>query len=93
MAMKQLCSSIARRIMSTHQIPASPISSYSSMASSSSIPEAIVCGRGDKKTKRGKRFKGSYGNSRPKKKDMIQRFKDKLEVPSNTPWPLPFKVI
>ncbi|KNA24469.1 hypothetical protein SOVF_015330 [Spinacia oleracea] len=94
MAMKQLCSSIARRIMSTHRFPESPISApYSSMASSSSLSESIVCGRGDKKTKRGKRFKGSFGNSRPKKKEMIQRFKEKVEVPSNTPWPLPFKLI
>ena len=52
-----------------------------------------MCGRGDKRTKRGKRFKGSYGNSRPKKKEMIQRFKEKVEVPSSTPWPLPFKLI
>ncbi|KRH51456.1 hypothetical protein GLYMA_06G007700v4 [Glycine max] len=41
-----------------------------------------VCGRGDKKTKKGKRFKGSYGNARPKKEKMIERIKDKVEVPS-----------
>ncbi|RDX67615.1 30S ribosomal protein S31, mitochondrial, partial [Mucuna pruriens] len=40
-----------------------------------------LCGRGDKKTKKGKRFKGSYGNSRPKKEKMIERIKDKVEVP------------
>lgn len=53
----------------------------------------VVCGRGDKKTKRGKRFKGSYGKSRPKKDKMIERIKDKVEVPRSTPWPLPFKLI
>ncbi|KAL1338263.1 hypothetical protein HN51_032942 [Arachis hypogaea] len=52
-----------------------------------------VCGRGDKKTKKGKRFKGSYGNARPKKEKMIERIKDKVEVPRSTPWPLPFKLI
>nr|ADE76991.1 unknown [Picea sitchensis] len=53
----------------------------------------VVCGRGDKKTKKGKRFKGSYGNARPKKDKMISRLKEKIEVPSSTPWPLPFKLI
>lgn len=52
-----------------------------------------VCGRGDQKTKKGKRFKGSYGNARPKKEKMIERIKDKVEVPRSTPWPLPFKLI
>ncbi|KAI4367695.1 hypothetical protein MLD38_023402 [Melastoma candidum] len=55
--------------------------------------EVIECGRGDKKTKKGKRFKGSYGNVRPKKEKMIERIKDKVEVPRSTPWPLPFKLI
>ncbi|XP_057436722.1 30S ribosomal protein S31, mitochondrial [Lotus japonicus] len=53
----------------------------------------ILCGRGDKRTEKGKRFKGSYGNSRPKKEKMIERIKDKNEVPRSTPWPLPFKLI
>uniref|UniRef100_A0A2N9GWG8 30S ribosomal protein S31, mitochondrial n=1 Tax=Fagus sylvatica TaxID=28930 RepID=A0A2N9GWG8_FAGSY len=53
----------------------------------------IVCGRGDKKTKKGKRFKGSYGNARPKKEKKIERIKDRVEVPRSTPWPLPFKLI
>jgi 30S ribosomal protein S31 len=52
-----------------------------------------LCGRGDKKTKRGKRFKGTYGNARPKKEKKIERIKDKVEVPRSTPWPLPFKLI
>ncbi|KAK3129636.1 hypothetical protein QOZ80_6BG0482620 [Eleusine coracana subsp. coracana] len=55
--------------------------------------EAMTCGRGDKKTKRGKRFKGSFGNARPKKEKKIERIKDRVEVPRSTPWPLPFKLI
>ncbi|KAI3718393.1 hypothetical protein L6452_19262 [Arctium lappa] len=56
-------------------------------------PSPVLCGRGDKRTKKGKIFKGSYGNSRPKKEKKIQRIKDKVEVPRSTPWPLPFKLI
>ncbi|PKA66327.1 30S ribosomal protein S31, mitochondrial [Apostasia shenzhenica] len=68
------------------------------MLSSSSLPARadaglVTCGRGDKKTKRGKRFKGSFGNARPKKEKKIQRIKDRIEVPRSTPWPLPFKLI
>ncbi|KAL5201489.1 hypothetical protein ABZP36_035843 [Zizania latifolia] len=55
--------------------------------------EAVTCGRGDKRTKRGKRFKGSYGNARPKREKKIERIKDRVEVPRSTPWPLPFKLI
>lgn len=57
------------------------------------IAAPLLCGRGDKKTEKGKRFKGSYGKSRPKKDKMIERIKDKNEVPRSTPWPLPFKLI
>ncbi|CAJ2642664.1 30S ribosomal protein mitochondrial-like [Trifolium pratense] len=60
---------------------------------SAGVAGPILCGRGDKKTKKGKRFKGSYGKSRPKRDQMIERMKDKLEVPRSTPWPLPFKLI
>ncbi|KAI4989185.1 hypothetical protein ZWY2020_036502 [Hordeum vulgare] len=45
--------------------------------------EAVTCGRGDKKTKRGKRFKGSYGNSRPKRDKKIERIKDRVEYPES----------
>ncbi|KAD6795711.1 hypothetical protein E3N88_06607 [Mikania micrantha] len=44
-------------------------------------PAPVLCGRGDKRTKKGKIFKGSFGNSRPKKEKKIQRIKDKLELP------------
>ncbi|GKV24098.1 hypothetical protein SLEP1_g33752 [Rubroshorea leprosula] len=89
MAMMQWCGAVARRMMmaSSQWPPLTPASTSAVMGA------PILCGRGDKKTKRGKRFKGSFGNSRPKKKQMIQRIKEKLEVPSSTPWPLPFKLI
>ncbi|XP_027356255.1 30S ribosomal protein S31, mitochondrial [Abrus precatorius] len=51
-------------------------------AERATVPQ--LCGRGDKKTKKGKRFKGSYGNARPKKEKMIERIKDKVEVPSSS---------
>lgn len=72
-----------------------PRMAFSSLASSTAAApgEAIVCGRGDKRTKKGKRFKGSFGNSRPKKDKIVERIKDKVEVPRSTPWPLPFKLI
>ncbi|XWS59939.1 hypothetical protein CRYUN_Cryun08bG0165200 [Craigia yunnanensis] len=38
-----------------------------SAASSPSIPH-VYCGRGDKKTERGKRFNHSFGNARPRDK-------------------------
>ncbi|XP_075484710.1 small ribosomal subunit protein bTHXc [Primulina tabacum] len=37
------------------------------ISASASFP-SIYCGRGDKKTARGKRFKHSFGNARPKDK-------------------------
>ncbi|XP_042478010.1 30S ribosomal protein S31, mitochondrial-like [Macadamia integrifolia] len=83
MAMAQLCGGIARRLMATEGAAVA--------ASATSLP--VLCGRGDKRTKKGKRFKGSYGNARPKKEKMIERIKDKVEVPRSTPWPLPFKLI
>ncbi|CAN8283777.1 unnamed protein product [Cochlearia groenlandica] len=82
----QWCMAMTRRLMMTQR--------------TASCSEGIiistgmeVCGRGDKKTKKGKRFKGTYGNARGKKQKMIERIKDKLELPRSTPWPLPFKLI
>ncbi|XP_042380358.1 30S ribosomal protein S31, mitochondrial-like [Zingiber officinale] len=74
------------------------VRSLGSLTCASSLDASVAglvvpCGRGDKKTERGKRFKGSYGNARGKKKTMIQRIKDRVEVPRSTPWPLPFKLI
>ncbi|XP_054776479.1 30S ribosomal protein S31, mitochondrial [Prosopis cineraria] len=82
--MMQWFGAVARRVM----MPGRPAAALSHDGAA-----PILCGRGDKKTKRGKRFKGSYGNSRPKKEKKIERIKDKVEVPRSTPWPLPFKLI
>ncbi|XVF00992.1 hypothetical protein REPUB_Repub04eG0049900 [Reevesia pubescens] len=88
MAMMQWCGAVARRVM-VNQRP----SLTSASPSGITVGAPILCGRGDKKTKRGKIFKGSYGNARPKKEKKIERIKDKVEVPRSTPWPLPFKLI
>ncbi|XP_068646154.1 small ribosomal subunit protein bTHXm [Aristolochia californica] len=78
----QWCGAVARRItMSAERAP----------TFSGGLP--VLCGRGDKRTKKGKRFKGSYGNARPKKDKKIERIKDRVEVPRSTPWPLSFKLI
>ncbi|OWM80335.1 30S ribosomal protein S31, mitochondrial [Punica granatum] len=93
MAMMQWCGAVARRAMAA-QRPAvilPPVSSVVAAAGSAGAP--VLCGRGDKRTKKGKRFKGSYGNARPKKEKKIERIKDRVEVPRSTPWPLPFKLI
>ena len=45
----------------------------------SQLPESILMGRGDKRTKKGKRFAGSYGNSRPNPGE-IRRRKDKQQA-------------
>ncbi|XP_022747737.1 30S ribosomal protein S31, mitochondrial-like [Durio zibethinus] len=73
MAMRQWCSAAARRVMMTQQ---PPLTSASLSGVAAGAP--ILCGRGEKKTKKGKRFKGSYGNARPKKEKMIERIKDKV---------------
>ncbi|GAA0164539.1 ribosomal protein [Lithospermum erythrorhizon] len=92
--MMQWCSNLARRA-----ILMKPSTEQRLAFSSLSAPPlgggaaAQVCGRGDKKTKKGKTFKGPYGNTRGKKEKMIERIKDKVEVPRSTPWPLPFKLI
>ncbi|OAY52434.1 30S ribosomal protein S31, mitochondrial [Manihot esculenta] len=83
--MMQWCGAVARRMMAAQPEPTA------SRVGVGATP--ILCGRGDKRTKRGKRFKGSYGNSRPKKDKKIERTQDKVEVPRSTPWPLPFKLI
>ncbi|KAL1208192.1 Small ribosomal subunit protein bTHXm [Cardamine amara subsp. amara] len=98
MAAMQWCGAITRRIMMTQRSSATlncsaRFSSFSPASAATVTSEMELCGRGDKKTKKGKRFKGSYGNSRGKKQKMIERIKDKLEVPRSTPWPLPFKLI
>lgn len=83
MAMIQWCGAVAKRVVVNPRVG----------LPSSSAAAPFVCGRGDKKTKKGKRSNGSYGKARPKKEKMIERLKDKVEVPRSTPWPLPFKLI
>lgn len=90
MAMMQWCAAVARRAMGA-QRPALSLPPARSAVGMMRAP--VLCGRGDKRTKKGKRFKGSYGNARPKKEKKIERVKDKVEVPRSTPWPLPFKLI
>ncbi|KAK6916648.1 30S ribosomal protein [Dillenia turbinata] len=80
--MMQWFGAASKRILTSHRYAS--MSSLSAPLSSSSSAVAampILCGRGDKRTKRGKRFKGSYGNARPKKEKKIERIKDKIEVP------------
>ncbi|KAJ4838096.1 hypothetical protein Tsubulata_022159 [Turnera subulata] len=89
----QWCASVARRSMVAQQRTAMFSTAPSSSAAYGAVAAPVLCGRGDRKTKRGKRFAGSYGNARPKKEKKIQRIKDKVEVPRSTPWPLPFKLI
>lgn len=92
MTMVLWCGATVRRVMRA----AEQRLAYSSLSSSTTATSAeapVLCGRGDKRTQKGKRFKGSYGNSRPKKEKKIERIKDKVEVPRSTPWPLPFKLI
>ncbi|KAF9599039.1 hypothetical protein IFM89_033384 [Coptis chinensis] len=86
--MMRWCGAIARRVAMTERAAASVVSS-----STNQSPVLVLCGRGDKRTKKGKRFKGSYGNARPKKEKKIERIKDRVECPRDTPWPLPFNLI
>jgi 30S ribosomal protein S31 len=88
MEMRLAAAAFMRRLAPAH--PPIPIPAAAAPAAEA---EAVTCGRGDKKTKRGKRFKGSYGNARPKREKKIERIKDRIEVPRSTPWPLPFKLI
>ncbi|KAJ7967248.1 30S ribosomal protein S31 [Quillaja saponaria] len=74
-SMMQWCGAVARRVLMSER-PSLTAASTSTGA----VP--ILCGRGDKRTKKGKRFKGSYGNARPEKEKKIERIKDKVEVPS-----------
>uniref|UniRef100_A0A2P2NG41 30S ribosomal protein S31 n=1 Tax=Rhizophora mucronata TaxID=61149 RepID=A0A2P2NG41_RHIMU len=96
--MMQWCGAAARRAMVAQRLTLFSSSSSSWMktataTTSGEVVAPIVCGRGDKRTKKGKRFNRSYGNARPKKEKKIERIKDRVEVPRSTPWPLPFKLI
>ncbi|XP_011084923.1 30S ribosomal protein S31, chloroplastic [Sesamum indicum] len=58
--------SFSKSVIHTPPLPASA-TSLSAAASTPTLP-LIYCGRGDKKTARGKRFNHSFGNARPKDK-------------------------
>ncbi|KAL3688769.1 hypothetical protein R1sor_015078 [Riccia sorocarpa] len=62
--------------------------------SSSALQEAQVCGRGDKRTKKGKRFNHSHGNYRHQKGWETRRLREKWEIPAGPApgslLPLPF---
>ena len=52
-------------------------------ANSTLNPEAHDMGKGDKKTKRGKIWRGTYGNARRKKRPKPE--KNKQQIPSRAP--------
>ncbi|KAL6650258.1 hypothetical protein ACP70R_009183 [Stipagrostis hirtigluma subsp. patula] len=58
--------------VSSYALSAAAPRARTSLAAAVSAPLApaleVYCGRGDKKTKRGKRFNHSYGNARPRNK-------------------------
>jgi len=56
-----------------------PVAEPGQVPVGSQLPESILMGRGDKRTKKGKRFAGSYGNSRPNPGE-IRRRKDKQQA-------------
>ncbi|KAG0586645.1 hypothetical protein M758_2G066500 [Ceratodon purpureus] len=70
--------SFSQSAMETY-VPASYVAGHDSgaqaMASSGDAVDAVVCGRGDKKTKRGKRFKGSFGNCREQRGTTTRRLR------------------
>lgn len=50
------------------------------VSSGDGVVDAILCGRGDKKTKRGKRFKHSFGNPRESRGATTRRLRKKWEL-------------
>ncbi|XP_009377797.2 30S ribosomal protein S31, chloroplastic [Pyrus x bretschneideri] len=63
--------------------PSSTASLSLSTASSPPVP-SVYCGRGDKKTERGKRFNHSFGNARPRNKNK-GRGPPRVPVPAAPP--------
>ncbi|XP_061362820.1 small ribosomal subunit protein bTHXc isoform X2 [Gastrolobium bilobum] len=63
----QLHSSSSHLSFSHSQTLFTPFASLSASATSSS--PLVYCGRGDRKTAKGKRFNHSFGNARPKNKN------------------------
>ncbi|EXC23677.1 hypothetical protein L484_015587 [Morus notabilis] len=67
-------------------LPSFALSSSFSSISATSPPSfpSVYCGRGDKKTERGKRFNHSYGNARPRNKKK-GRGPPRVPVPPSPP--------
>ncbi|VFQ77458.1 unnamed protein product [Cuscuta campestris] len=63
-------------------------SSSPSCVTSPALP-LIYCGRGDKKTEKGKRFNHSFGNARPKDKKK-GRGPPRVSMPPSAPKKVPF---
>lgn len=79
----RLHSSFSQSVMDTSGLAprlVGPESGSQVMASSEDGLDAVVCGRGDKKTKRGKRFKGSFGNPREKRGTTTRRLRKNWEL-------------
>ncbi|XVF55116.1 hypothetical protein PTKIN_Ptkin06aG0010400 [Pterospermum kingtungense] len=77
----RISSSQSQTLGTSLSVSASPLSLPA--ASSSSVP-FVYCGRGDKKTKRGKRFNHSFGNARPRDKKK-GRGPPRVSVPPSPP--------
>ncbi|GAB4827578.1 Ubiquitin-40S ribosomal protein S31, variant 2 [Ancistrocladus abbreviatus] len=65
-----------------------PTSSCSNSAASPTMP-LIYCGRGDRKTAKGKRFNHSFGNARPRDKKK-GRGSPRVAIPPSQPKKDPF---
>ncbi|KAJ8753760.1 hypothetical protein K2173_000014 [Erythroxylum novogranatense] len=64
--------------------PCHSTASFSLSATSSPSVPFVYCGRGDKKTAKGKRFNHSFGNARPRDKKK-GRGPPRIPVPSSPP--------
>ncbi|KAL5742581.1 hypothetical protein ACOSP7_029313 [Xanthoceras sorbifolium] len=79
----QSCISASRSSISGASLVHSTSSLSLSATSCPSLP-LVYCGRGDKKTERGKRFKHSFGNARPRNKKK-GRGPPRVAVPPSPP--------
>ncbi|KAM7270990.1 hypothetical protein ACFE04_030204 [Oxalis oulophora] len=82
----RLSSSQSKTLVNSLTLELSPLSI--SPISLSPIPN-VYCGRGDKKTEKGKRFKHSFGNARPRNKKK-GRGPPRIPAPPATPKKDPF---
>ncbi|XP_024539737.1 uncharacterized protein LOC112349481 [Selaginella moellendorffii] len=52
----------------------------------------LECGRGDRRTKRGKISRGSFGKCRRNTKNALRRLREKWELPKGAPLPAPHEI-